>query len=250
MPDRPPHSATPEFTAWLAQTVREVAGVTLSSAQLAAFATYAAELSAWNERTNLTAITDPGDVAVKHFADSLTCLLVMRPLTRGLRVIDVGTGAGFPGLPLKIACPSLDLTLVEATGKKVDFLNHVVATLGLEGVTVINERAEALGQHDEHRESYDWVLARAVAGMRTLAEYLLPLARIGGHCLPQKGESAPQEAVDAQEAIQLLGGHVVQLTPVELPTVAETHYLIDIEKVASSPPRYPRRPGMPNKRPL
>lgn len=251
MPDRPStHDAAPELTARLAQTAREVVNLTLTPAQLAAFATYAAELNAWNEHTNLTAITDPADVAVRHFADSLTCLLVMRPLTRGLRVVDVGTGAGFPGLPLKIVCPSLDLILVEATGKKVAFLEHVIDALGLEGVTVVNERVEALGQHAEHRERYDWVLARAVAGMRTLAEYLLPLARIGGHCLPQKGESAPQEAVDAREAIRLLGGHVVQLTPVELPSVAETHYLVDIEKVASSPPGYPRRPGMPNKRPL
>ncbi len=233
----------------LAEYVQSMVNLQLSAAQLKAFQVYADELMAWNEHTNLTAITDPDAVATRHFVDLLTCLLVMRP--RGpLRVIDVGSGAGFPGLPLKIAYPALDMVLVEATGKKVDFLRHISTRLKLEGVTTIHERAETLGHLPEHRERYDWVLARAVAAMSTLAEYLLPLCRVGGHCLPQKGESAPQEVAEAQAAIGLLGGRVARLKPVELPTVAETHYLIDIEKIAATPPRYPRRPGMPAKRPL
>jgi 16S rRNA (guanine527-N7)-methyltransferase len=233
----------------LAEYVQSMVNLQLSAAQLKAFQVYADELMAWNEHTNLTAITDPDAVATRHFVDSLTCLLVIRP--RGpLRVIDVGSGAGFPGLPLKIAYPALDMVLVEATGKKVDFLRHIAARLKLEGVTTIHERAETLGHLPEHRERYDWVLARAVAAMSTLAEYLLPLCRVGGHCLPQKGESAPQEVAEAQAAIGLLGGRVARLKAVELPAVAETHYLIDIEKIAATPPRYPRRPGMPAKRPL
>lgn len=225
--------------------------VKLNSAQLQMFRRYASELLGWNQRINLTAITEPDEVEVKHFADSLSCLLVINKQRRpGLRMIDVGTGAGFPGLPIKIACPDIHMTLLEATGKKVDFLRHVVETLGLKGVTLVNERAESVGQDPQHRETYDWVLARAVAGMRTLGEYLLPMARVGGHVLAMKGESAPQEVSDAENAIHLLGGRVIHLTQVDLPTVAESRYLIDIEKTAATPPQYPRRPGVPSKKPL
>ncbi len=233
----------------LVQVTRDILNLTLSPAQLRAFQLYADELVAWNVHTNLTAIIEPEAIEVRHFADSLSCLLAIKPRT-GLNLIDVGTGAGFPGLPLKIFCPNINMTLVEATGKKVDFLAHVVKKLSLSGVTLINERAEVLGQMPEHRERYDWVLARAVAGMSTLAEYLLPLCKVGGHCLAQKGESAPQEVAEAQQAISLLGGRLVRLTPVEWPTVAHTHYLIDLEKIAATPPKYPRRTGIPSKRPL
>ncbi len=232
------------------QIISDLLGLTLNPAQRIAFQQYSDHLREWNERANLTAITDPQAVEVRHFVDSLACLLVMKPPLSGLRIIDVGSGAGFPGLPIKIICPGVRVTLLEATGKKVAFLDHIVRQLNLEGVTLLNERAETLGQMEAHREQYDWALARAVAGMASLAEYLLPLCKIGGHCLALKGESAAQEVADAQHAITVLGGRIVQLTPVELPTVAETHYLVDIEKVAATPPRFPRRPGMPAKKPL
>jgi 16S rRNA (guanine527-N7)-methyltransferase len=234
----------------LVQVVLDLFNLRLTPTQVQAFEVYAQELLLWNRHTNLTAITEPEEIEIKHFVDSLSCLRVFRPHPPTQRVIDVGTGAGFPGLPLKIVYPMLDLTLVEATGKKVDFLRHVVDRLGLRRVTLINDRAETLGQMPEHREQYHWVLARAVAAMPTLAEYLLPLCKVGGHCLPQKGESAPQEVAEAQHAIGLLGGRLVQLTPLELPTVVETRYLVDIVKIAATPPAYPRRPGIPAKRPL
>lgn len=224
-------------------------GVALNKQQIEAFRLYAAELAAWNEHTNLTAITDPDVVEMRHFVDSLSIFKIMKP-RKGLRVIDVGTGAGFPGLPLKIAYPEMKVSLVEATGKKINFLKHMVDLLGFTDVELINARAEDIGQKPEHREKYDWVLARAVAGMRVLAEYLLPLADKGGHVIAQKGESAPQEATDAEEAIKLLGGRIVQLSAVELPTVADTHYLIHIEKIARTPALYPRRAGLPSKKPL
>lgn len=210
---------------------------------------YESELLDWNTRFNLTAIDDPEKVRIKHFLDSLTCLLAMRD-TEIDRVIDVGTGAGFPGLPLKIACPSIQLTLVESVGKKADFCRHVVKKLNLEGVEVLQERAEVIGQISRHREQYNWAIARAVAVLPVLAEYLLPLVRIGGGIIAMKGESAPAEAHNADQAIRLLGGHLRKLLPVTLPGVADERYLVVIDKVAATPQAYPRRVGLPAKKPL
>ncbi len=227
-------------------------GVPLRSEHIEAFEQYYRLLVEWNEKFNLTAITDYEGAQVRHFLDSLSCLLAVKPDAplSGARVIDVGTGAGFPGLPLKIFRPGIRLTLVEATAKKVRFLEHVVAQLHLEGVTVVHARAEELGQEPEHRERYDWALARAVADLPILAEFLLPFVRIGGRALAQKGEDAAAEVHRATYAIHQLGGHVRQLVPVELHGLAETRYLVLLDKVAATPARYPRRAGMPAKRPL
>jgi len=227
-------------------------GITLTSRHLAAFETCYRELVTWNQRFNLTAITDRDGVLVRHFLDSLSCLKGMpwSDLMAGARVIDVGTGAGFPGVPLKIVCPGMRLTLLEATGKKVAFLEHLVRVLGLRQVEVIHGRAEERGRDLAHRERYDWALARAVAEMPTLAEYLLPLVRVGGAALVQKGEGAAAEVHGADVAIVALGGRVRRLVPVELRGLAETRYLVIVDKVAATPVKYPRRPGIPAKRPL
>ncbi len=224
----------------------------LTERHLSAFETYYRELVAWNQRFNLTAITDWEGVLVRHFLDSLSCLkaLPRAELTARTRMIDVGTGAGFPCLPLKIVCPGMRLTLLEATGKKVTFLEHIVSLLGLRNVEVIHGRAEELGRNPAHRERYDWALARAVAEMPTLAEYLLPLVRVGGAALAQKGEGATAEVHGTDAAIATLGGRVRQLVPVELRGLAETRYLVVLDKIAATPEKYPRRPGMPQKRPL
>ena len=153
-------------------------------------------------------------------------------------------------MPLKIFYPDLKLTLVEATGKKVAFCEHIVNTLKLTGVTVVKARAEDLGREAAHREKYDWAVARAVAEMPVLAEYLLPLVKRGGHMLAQKGESAPAETQAAERAIRKLGGEVGKLTQIELPGIVETRYLVVIKKSAATPPAYPRRPGVPTKTPL
>lgn len=227
-------------------------GITLNDQHLAAFEVCYDELVAWNERFNLTAITDWKGVLIRHFLDSLSCLkaIPQSELASGARVVDVGTGAGYPGIPLKIVCPGMHLTLLEATSKKVGFLEHVIEKLGLEQVQAIHARSEQLGQDPGHREQYDWAVARAVAKMPTLVEYLLPLARVGGAILAQKGEDAAAEVQEADRAIATLGGEVRQLVPVELRGLAETRYLVVVNKVAPSPQKYPRRPGMPKKRPL
>jgi 16S rRNA (guanine527-N7)-methyltransferase len=224
-------------------------GLRLTSRQVTAFEIYEKELLEWNSRFNLTAIRDVEGIRTKHFLDSLTCLIAMReaPPTR---LVDIGTGAGFPGIPLKIMMPNLRLLLVESVGKKVEFCRHIVRTLGLEKVDVIQARAEELGAMAAHREQYDWAIARAVAGLPTLVEFLLPLVRIGGAALAQKGENGPAEAHASEHAIHLLGGHLRQLREVTLPGVVEERYLIIIDKVAATPPTYPRRVGIPSKQPL
>ena len=233
----------------LAQQVHALVGIRLTRLQLAALGQYEGLLLEWNSRYNLTAIRDPQEIRARHFLDSLTCLIAMRG-TPMERVIDVGSGAGFPGIPLKIACPDMQLTLLESIGKKADFCRQVVQSLILKAVSVISGRAETLGQASDHRQRYDWALARAVAVMPVLAEYLLPLVKIGGHALAMKGESAPVEAQSAENALRLLGGSLRQLIPVTLPSVVEERYLVVVDKTASTPAAYPRRVGIPAKRPL
>jgi 16S rRNA (guanine527-N7)-methyltransferase len=229
---------------------RSLLGLELTPAQVAAFQTYAAELREWNERFNLTAIIDDEGVQVKHFLDSLSLLKALPAGWGRGRLVDVGTGAGFPGLPLKLIAPDVRLTLVEATGKKVSFLEAMVAKLRLSGVSVIKARAEELGQDPGHREQYDVAVARAVAEMPVLAEYLLPLVRLNGLAIAQKGQDAPAEAHNAEGAARKLGGHLTQVIPVELPGIVETRHLIVYAKTAATPPAYPRRPGVPAKSPL
>ncbi|HLC02110.1 MAG TPA: 16S rRNA (guanine(527)-N(7))-methyltransferase RsmG [Anaerolineales bacterium] len=229
---------------------RGLLNVSLSRRQLQAFEVYAGLLIDWNARSNLTAITKPGDIAVKHFLDSLTCLLAMGTSPNAGRLIDVGSGAGFPGLPIKIACPQLRVTLVESTRKKVEFCQRVVENLGLKDVEVIHGRGEEVGHWDTHREAYDWAVARAVATLPVLVEYLLPFARVGGLAIAQKGETGLAEAHAAEAGLRILGGRIRQLVPVHLPRVAETRYLVVMEKEAATPLDYARRPGIPAKRPL
>jgi 16S rRNA (guanine527-N7)-methyltransferase len=232
-----------------AKTASSLLGLKLKPRQLEAFDWYASELVEWDQRFNLTAVTDSQGIEVKHFLDSLTCLHAMGPGPVG-RVVDVGTGGGFPSIPLKIVCPQLELTLVESIGKKVEFCRHVVRSLGLEGVEIVHDRAERIGHQPEYRGVYDWALARAVASMPVLVEYLLPLLKLGGRAVVQKGETGLAEAHTAEGALRILGGRVDQLISIELPTVVECRYLVVVIKNAATPDKYPRRPGIPAKRPL
>lgn len=228
---------------------RELLGLDLRLETQRAFSHYARELLDWNKTTNLTAITDPEAIEMRHFLDSLSVMLAI-PFAPGQRVIDVGTGAGFPGLPLRLVHPQIELTLLEATAQKASFLGHIAQSLKLDNVRILNQRAEEAGQDTDSREQFDIVLARAVAGMPVLMEYLLPLCKVGGCCVALKGENAAAEVQQAEYALRILGGHVKKILPVELPRVTETHHLVLVEKTAATPTKYPRRPGIPSKRPL
>lgn len=223
--------------------------LSLSPIQIEQFEAYLALLLAWNERLNLTAVRDPQAIVIRHFLDSLSCAVVTGDLN-GRSLIDVGSGAGFPGLPLKILYPELRLTLTDSVAKKTTFLEAVISQLGLTAVVVLAERAETLGQQPAHRQQYEWAAARGVAELRVLAEYLLPLCKIGGHMLAQKGESAERETAVAQTALQTLGGGQARLQTITLPETTTAHVLVVVEKIAETPPSFPRRPGMPAKRPL
>lgn len=233
----------------LAQDAQALFNVHITGRQVMSLINYEKELIEWNQKFNLTAIRDTESIRTKHFLDSFSCVLAWKASPPN-HLIDIGTGAGFPGLPLKILYPSLKITLVESVGKKAMFCQHIVRVLGLEQVNVVHARAEDLGQDLEHREKYDWAVARAVANLNVLSEYLIPLVKVGGMALAQKGESGPAEAQSAEKAMELLGGKLKQLIPVNLPGVVEDRYLVVVEKVAATPPKYPRKPGIPMKQPL
>jgi len=242
-------------------------GLSLTSRHLTAFRIYFRELAEWNLKFNLTALTSYEDVQVKHFLDSLTCLLALPtpgvesydrlpdvvPISTReapLLCIDVGTGAGLPGLPVKILRPTLHMTLLDSSRKKVSFLQHLVECLELEGVESFWARAEDLGRDPHHRERYDVVLARAVADMSVLVELCLPLCRVGGRFVAQKGSDIGQELGRAGPAIGLLGGQLRDVRPLHLPGLRDPRTLIVVEKVGETPSSYPRRAGIPAKRPL
>ncbi|HJZ50199.1 MAG TPA: 16S rRNA (guanine(527)-N(7))-methyltransferase RsmG [Roseiflexaceae bacterium] len=222
-------------------------GLPLSPTQLDQFTVYAAELRRWNERINLTAVADEPGIVTRHFLDSLRCAQSWGVAPESL--IDIGAGAGFPGLPLKILRPELQLTLVESIAKKAAFLRHIAETLGLTNVEIVVARAEVAGRNPAHREHYAVATARAVAELRILAEYCLPLCRIGGRFLAPKGAQIEHEVQAALPAIELLGGQLAAIEPVELPDL-EPRTLVIVDKISPTPPQYPRAPGVPAKRPL
>lgn len=227
-------------------------GINLSDQQMQQFADYYRQLVATNRQVNLTRITEENDVYLKHFYDSLTgALAEPRLQTEQLTLCDIGAGAGFPSLPLKIAFPQLKVTIVDSLNKRISFLQALVAQLGLTGVTLVHDRAETFSaKQSPHREQYDLVLARAVARLSVLSELCLPAARVGGELLAYKASAADDELADAQGAIRQLGGEVQKEFALTLPGTAEPRKIIVLDKVAATPQKYPRRPGLPNKKPL
>jgi 16S rRNA (guanine527-N7)-methyltransferase len=227
-------------------------GIELTSRQLEQFQVYYQELIDWNRRVNLTAITDYEEVQVKHFLDSLTAILVLKqPVGKeSFCLIDVGTGAGIPGIPLKILLPDIKLVLLEATAKKADFLHHVKHKLGLNDVEISVGRAEDVAHKAQYREKFELVLSRAVARLPTLVELTLPFCAVGGSFIAQKKGDIDPEISQGGKAISLLGGNLREVKRVDLTEFTDSRWLVVIDKVSSTPQQYPRRPGIPAKRPL
>ena len=237
----------------LAEGAKEL-GIILSGAQLEQFELYYHELSEWNRTTNLTAIIGYNEAQVRHFVDSLTVCLACGETADGLlgsaKLVDVGSGAGFPGLPLKLAFPHIEVHLIESVGKKTAFLEHLVKTLGRGGVTVHTGRAELMAREPELRENFDLALMRGVARLSLLLEYALPFCRVGGRVVALKHGALESELTEAAPALLELGGREAGVFPVTVAGLTDNRVVAAFEKSAPTPERYPRRVGIPAKRPL
>lgn len=235
-----------EFQKILSENAAQ-AGFELSALQLEQFEKYYEMLVETNKVMNLTALTEPQDVAVKHFVDSLMAYADYFP---GKVLADVGTGAGFPGIPLKIYCPSLKVVLIDSLAKRLNFLQRVIAELGLKDIECVHLRAEDAGKNPAHREKYDIVTARAVARLSVLSEYCLPLVKVGGVFIALKGAKYQEEIAAAGKALSVLGGKLIEAKKVELPGLNDGRAVVTIKKVKASPKAYPRKAGLPDKNPL
>ncbi len=222
----------------------------LSMRQLEQFELYYRELINWNRKINLTAITGYEDVQVRHFLDSLTVVLATGQLSDGLRVMDIGTGAGLPGIPVKIAFPGIRLTLLEATGKKAGFLEHLKSTLSMEDMEIVTGRAEELGHDPDYRDKFDIVLCRAVAVLPALVELGLPFCTSSGRMVAWKKGNIDNEIQESKKAIAMLGGRLSGMVPVNIEGLRDRRCLVVIDKVGTTPAEYPRRPGLPTRRPI
>jgi len=223
--------------------------INLSEKQIEKFILYKKLLQEWNKKINITSITEDREVDIKHFIDSI--VPIKTNLFNGkLKVIDIGTGGGFPGVPLKIINEDLDILLLDSTNKKIRFLDEVIEKLELKNIEAYHGRAEELGRNEQFREKYDIAISRAVASLDTLSEYALPLVSIGGHFIAMKGPDVEEELKLGQNAIKLLGGKVKNIEKIQLPNTDIIHSLIIIEKIKATPTKYPRAGGKPKKQPL
>ncbi|MCM3118130.1 16S rRNA (guanine(527)-N(7))-methyltransferase RsmG [Neobacillus sp. MER 74] len=224
-------------------------GITLTSVQLDQFEKYFETLVEWNEKMNLTAITDKAEVYLKHFYDSITASFYY-DFTKPFHLCDVGAGAGFPSIPLKIVYPHIEVTIVDSLNKRISFLNHLAKELNLENVHFIHDRAETFGVNPEFRETFDVVTARAVARMSVLSEFCLPLVKVGGHFIAMKAAHAKDELGMGQKAITTLGGKLEEMFTFTLPMEESERNILIIKKEKQTPKKYPRKPGTPGKTPI
>lgn len=225
-------------------------GLVLNDQQIDQFERYYQLLVEWNEKMNLTAITQREEVYLKHFYDCLMVLWNMPLEDYALQLCDVGAGAGFPSIPLKIAHPELQVTIVDSLQKRLTFIEHLAEELGLEGVSCVHGRAEDVGQNPAYRGQFDIVTARAVASLNVLAEYCLPLVKIGGQFLALKAQKSDQELEEARAAISILGAKLIKVTEDQLPVESADRRYILIQKTKETPNKYPRKAGKPAKNPI
>lgn len=221
--------------------------IDLSVEQMDKFYRYMDLLIEWNQKMNLTAITEPEEIIVKHFIDSLT---ILKYIKENEKIVDMGTGAGFPGIPLSIICEKNKVVLVDSLNKRLVFLQEVIKQLDLKNVETIHARAEDFGQNKTYREQFDIATSRAVANLTTLSEYLLPLVKVGGKCICMKASDIEQEVQDAKKAINVLGGTIYQIEKFTLPQSDIGRTIIIIDKNKETANKYPRKPGMPSKEPI
>lgn len=238
------------FQTWMKEELGELE-IALTDQQLEQFYRYYELLVEWNKVMNLTAITEMEDVVTKHFVDSLSLVKAVKDLeTAEYRVLDLGTGAGFPGIPLKIAFPNLQITLLDSLNKRIKFLNEVISQLGLRKIEAIHGRAEDYGRDKEYRETYDFCVSRAVANLATLSEYCMPYVKIGGVFVPYKSGKLEEELVQAKGAVKLLGGKVEDVIAFTLPKADADRTFVVIRKMEGTSRKYPRKAGLPSKEPL
>ena len=221
--------------------------IKINDEQIKSFEKYMNLLLEWNEKINLTAITQPEEVKLKHFVDSLT---VLKYINDDDKVIDIGTGAGFPGIPLKIMNENTKITLLDSLNKRINFLNIVIETLNLRNIQAIHGRAEEIARNKLYREKYDVAVSRAVANLSTLTEYMLPFVKVGGKCICMKGANVNEELEKAQNAIKELGGEIERVDNFYLSDNDNERNIIVIKKVKETNPKYPRKAGTPSKEPL
>ena len=222
-------------------------GITLSEIQLKQFYNYMNLLIEWNKKINLTAITEPDEIILKHFVDSLT---ISKYIPDGTKLVDVGTGAGFPGIPLKIYRQDIEITLLDSLQKRINFLDEVIRELNLEKIETLHSRAEDFGKDKKYREKFDIATSRAVANLATLSEYLLPLVKIGGKVISMKGSLIEEELENSKNAIKILGGKIERVDEFDLPNSDISRNIVLIDKIKETPNKYPRKAGEPSKKPL
>ena len=235
-----------EFLRHVKQKAQEI-GYTLQEEQLEQFFTYKELLIEWNKKMNLTAIEQEEDIITKHFIDSLS---IASYIPDTAKVIDIGTGAGFPGIPLKILKKDLSITLLDSLNKRITFLEEVIRNLSLENIQAVHARAEELAHKEEYREQYHIAVSRAVAPMHTLLEYMLQYVKIGGKCICMKGPNLQEESKDLQNCLETLGGKIEKIEEIVLPETEIKRNIMLIKKENKTPKKYPRNPGMPSKKPL
>lgn len=227
----------------------EKIGVEIGQKETGLFLKYLELLLEWNKNINLTAITDPEEILIKHFVDSIALIPFLNKNNK-YKVLDVGTGAGFPGIPLKIVMPDINVVLLDSLNKRVSFLDVVIKELGLTGITTVHGRAEDFGKQAGYRDSFDIVTSRAVAKLSVLAELCIPFLKKGGLFASYKGAKAPEEIDEAKNALKVLGADVIKKEKISLPDLDDMRYIVFIEKKNSTPEKYPRKAGVPEKKPL
>lgn len=223
--------------------------IELTEEQLNKFSIYKELLKEWNEKINITTITDDVEIDQKHFLDSLTPIKT-NLFNENIKIIDIGTGGGFPGVPLKIVKDNLEVDLLDSLNKRIIFLNEVINQLGLKNIRAIHGRAEELSIKSDYRESYDICISRAVASLSTLSEYCIPFVKVGGYFISMKGPDFQEELAASSNAINILGGKVIDAKIITIPQSNINHSIIIIEKIKQTPTKYPRGGGKPRKNPL